>query len=79
MDGPSIDGRVVNSATNEGVPEADLSVTCLADGQRTPCQPVNGKTQPDGTFHLTVRYSGRYRLRASATGLVTTRSSKSKS
>ena len=73
MEGPSIDGRVLNSATNEGVPQADIAIACLADGQRTPCQNVTGKTDADGTFHLSVRNPGRYRIKASANGLVTTR------
>ena len=77
----SVDGRVVNSSTNESVPQAELTLTCLVDtsnssnvSRRLPCKDASGKTQADGTFHFELPYGGRYRLKATgASGLVATR------
>jgi len=73
----SIVGRVVNSVTNEPVPQADLKLTCLTDAQNRPlpCQDSTTKPQPDGTFQIELRYPGHYRVQASAPGLVATKSS----
>jgi hypothetical protein len=75
--GPYIEGRVVNSATNEPVPNADLSLTCvkLSKYDRM-CRDVTAKTGPDGTFSVDRLYRVKYLLTATgAPGLVETRQS----
>jgi len=71
----SIEGHVVNSETNQLVPQADLVLTCLTNTKRSPCKDSSGKASGEGAFQFSFRDDGTYRLQASAAGLVATRSS----
>ncbi len=76
----SVDGRVVNAASNEAVADATVKLVCLIDigavtsGKRPPCEDQAVTTGLDGAFHILVSYPARYRITAGAvTGLVATR------
>ncbi len=79
--GASIDGRVINAATNEAVPAATVSLTCLTETTPTnsrripyPCKDAETKTLESGAFHFDRLNPGRYRLAVAATtGLAATR------
>ncbi len=75
----SIEGRVVNSVTNEPVAEAELKLVCWFDDgrKRTPCKSnISEKTLADGTFRFDSLHPLRYRLTATGSrGLVATAAS----
>jgi hypothetical protein len=75
----SFEGRVVNIESNEPVPFADVTLTCLTEGTRSriPCKEVSAKTSADGTFRFDSILPVKYRLATTgAAGLVPTRWSK---
>ncbi len=71
----SIEGRVVNSETNEPIAQADVKLTCQEE-QRWGryCKELSGKTAFDGNFHLDRVLPFLYRLSTTgAPGMVVTR------
>ena len=73
----TIEGRVVNSATNEPVPGADVSLACInTEKQNRFCQNKTGKTSAEGTFSFDRLSPVKYLLTAvGAPGLASTRKS----
>jgi hypothetical protein len=76
----SIDGRVVNAASNDAVADATVNLVCLVDisavtsGKRPLCEDQAVTTGLDGAFHIQANFPARYRITASAVaGLVATR------
>jgi len=65
----TIQGRVVDATSNEGVPEA--IVTLFGPNQR---QEARVRTGADGSFVLRLRVPGAYRLQGDRVGYQTTRS-----
>ncbi len=71
-----VDGRVVNSVSNEPVPAAPVTLTCESDsnGKRKTCKDLDGRTSEEGVFHFALIFPGRYLLKATgAPGLVATK------
>jgi hypothetical protein len=73
----SIEVQVVDSASNEPVPNADLTLACLNAGKYSRmCKETRAKTAADGTFSFDHLWPVRYSVKASGeSGLVATRKS----
>jgi hypothetical protein len=71
-----VTGHVVNLITNEPVPNAEVTLTCVeAEYRAARCQTINTKTSQDGTFSFTVAYPAKYLLSADASGMAQIRNS----
>ena len=74
-----LEGRVVNTQTNEPVPLADVTLTCSTANPRWSnfCKDQSVKTSADGTFRFDLMLPVKYILAATgAPGLVPTKLSK---